>query len=355
MSSPTPIYVAVVDDDLLTMVPAEADLVLWADMAKLRTSPWTRDSFAKVVSADSGASEPEFDQIRDVERLVFAKVPALRDGASLLVAQGKFDRERMSKDFAKDGGAVEKSAYRGADMLVRGDEALAFLSNRTVISGLTVAVRTAIDCNVGVARSIDSDSWFQRLRGRLTRTKGTPPVAALYVQLQPTTREALLREMGEGEALEEFAGRIDLGSDLDVTAIGSVRTALQARDLAARLAAAAREARERDAVLLVLAGPAGSGKSTLCDRLVASDKGFARVVTSTTRPRRIGCATIKAETAKRPDPLRGLGPFRDGKPGLERSLSYHLTNAGKRGLGDEFFQADFVNQVEINVENNGDL
>jgi benzylsuccinate CoA-transferase BbsF subunit len=46
----------------------------------------------------------------------------------------------------------------------------------------------------------------------------------------------------------------------------------------------------------------------------------------------LGCATIKAETAKRPDPLRGLGPFRDGKPGLERSLSYHLTNAGKRGL-----------------------
>jgi benzylsuccinate CoA-transferase BbsF subunit len=46
----------------------------------------------------------------------------------------------------------------------------------------------------------------------------------------------------------------------------------------------------------------------------------------------LGCATIKAETAKRPDPLRGLGPFRDGKPGLERSLSYHLTNVGKRGL-----------------------
>jgi benzylsuccinate CoA-transferase BbsF subunit len=46
----------------------------------------------------------------------------------------------------------------------------------------------------------------------------------------------------------------------------------------------------------------------------------------------LGCETIKVETGKRPDPLRGLGPFRDGKPGLERSLSYHLTNAGKRSL-----------------------
>jgi guanylate kinase len=44
----------------------------------------------------------------------------------------------------------------------------------------------------------------------------------------------------------------------------------------------------RDPVLLVLAGPAGSGKSTLCDRLVAADIGFARVVTSTTRAPRAG-------------------------------------------------------------------
>jgi guanylate kinase len=43
-----------------------------------------------------------------------------------------------------------------------------------------------------------------------------------------------------------------------------------------------------DPVLLVLAGPAGSGKSTLCDRLVAADMGFSRVVTSTTRSPRSG-------------------------------------------------------------------
>ncbi len=36
-------------------------------------------------------------------------------------------------------------------------------------------------------------------------------------------------------------------------------------------------------VLLVLAGPAGSGKTTLCERLVAEVPGFTRVVTSTTR------------------------------------------------------------------------
>jgi guanylate kinase len=44
----------------------------------------------------------------------------------------------------------------------------------------------------------------------------------------------------------------------------------------------------KDPVLLVLAGPAGSGKSTLCDRLVDAGMGFSRVVTSTTRVPRSG-------------------------------------------------------------------
>ncbi len=41
-------------------------------------------------------------------------------------------------------------------------------------------------------------------------------------------------------------------------------------------------------VLLVIAGPAGSGKSTLCDRLVLERPEFSRVVTTTTRAPRDG-------------------------------------------------------------------
>ncbi len=41
-------------------------------------------------------------------------------------------------------------------------------------------------------------------------------------------------------------------------------------------------------LLLVIAGPAGSGKSTLCDRLLKEGLGFSRVVTTTTRPPRPG-------------------------------------------------------------------
>jgi len=42
------------------------------------------------------------------------------------------------------------------------------------------------------------------------------------------------------------------------------------------------------ALLLVISGPAGSGKSTLCNRMVEECSGMERVVTSTTRPPRKG-------------------------------------------------------------------
>jgi len=41
-------------------------------------------------------------------------------------------------------------------------------------------------------------------------------------------------------------------------------------------------------VLILIAGPAGSGKTTLCERLVAEQPEIERVVTATTRPMRPG-------------------------------------------------------------------
>jgi benzylsuccinate CoA-transferase BbsF subunit len=46
----------------------------------------------------------------------------------------------------------------------------------------------------------------------------------------------------------------------------------------------------------------------------------------------LGADVIKVESRGRIDPLRTLGPFKDGKGGPERSVSYHNLNAGKRGI-----------------------
>ena len=236
------------EDDPLSMVPAEADLVLWADLAKLRSSPWTHDSFEKMTGAEAASPPTGFEQVRAVERLVFAKVPSLGDGVSLLVAQGGIERERMLDVFAKEG-RTSASTYRGAELLTRGEETLAFTGKRLALSGPTVAVRAALDCSFGVARAIDTEPWFQRLRGHLLRDADPARlVAALYVHLQPATREVLMREMGEGETLEEFAARVELGDDLHLTALGGVRTAAEAKDLAGRLAERLRDASVRPIV-----------------------------------------------------------------------------------------------------------
>jgi len=42
------------------------------------------------------------------------------------------------------------------------------------------------------------------------------------------------------------------------------------------------------ALLMIIAGPAGSGKSTLCERMIKENESVERVVTSTTRPPRDG-------------------------------------------------------------------
>jgi len=44
----------------------------------------------------------------------------------------------------------------------------------------------------------------------------------------------------------------------------------------------------------------------------------------------LGADVIKVESSRRIDPVRTLGPFKDGRSGPERSVSYHNLNAGKR-------------------------
>jgi hypothetical protein len=223
------------EDDLWSMLPAEADLVLWADLGKLRASPWTRESFDRIAPGEGHGGLPP-EQLRNVERVVFAKVPSFADGASVLIARGAIDRAAVVKAFAKDAGPGTSSYYRGAELIARGDQSLAFLGRRTVLSGLTVAVRAALDCNFGVAPAVEGESWFRRMRAELVRGRDEATmVAALYVHPLPATREALMREMGEGGTLQDFSARVDLGGDLDLAAWALVTSETEARDLAARL------------------------------------------------------------------------------------------------------------------------
>jgi len=122
------------------------------------------------------------------------------------------------------------------------------------VSGPLVAVRATIDCGLGLARSVASESWLSTLQTVLREGRGPSrrlPAVAAAVRVSPTMRAQLEAEIGEGGTLEQVGARLDLGRDLDVAIVGLVSTHQQAMDLAARLSAALREQRNRPLVLVL--------------------------------------------------------------------------------------------------------
>jgi len=252
-AAPTAPRTAADDDDLWALAPAESELVLWADMTQFRESAWTKSALRKAAPEEiaARAAARGFDEVEDADRLLYATIPALQEGATILVEQGRMDRERLSAAFRGHHPQTTALDYRGVGLLAEGQEAIAFLTQRTVVSGPLVAVRATIDCGFGLARSVASETWLSTLQGLLREGRGPSrrlPALAAAMQLSPSKRAQLESEMGEGGTLEQVGARLDLGRDLDLAMVGMVATRQKAQDLAARLSAALREQRNRPLV-----------------------------------------------------------------------------------------------------------
>ncbi len=250
------------DSDLWNLVPAEAQTLIAADMAQLRESPWTRNALSKAATEGRNAWKVAlgFDEVADLDRLVFASLRDLSEGGSLLVAQGRFDRDALTDAFQKQGQS-QPSNYRSVPVLGRptadsgdGGPALGFLTRRTVLSGSQVSVRAAIDCGFGLARGSGMTPWVETLQGELASRRDPsrrgPAIEAVF-RFDEQARARLQSEMGEGGALEHLGVRVDLGTDLVISAVGLVHTAQQAQDMAARLSTLVREQRNRPVVVLL--------------------------------------------------------------------------------------------------------
>jgi len=239
------------EPDLRSMVPAEANLVLSVEMAALRKSPWSKDAFLEALGERDGLAVAEQGFVKEVDRLVFAMVPTFGDGASLLIAQGRFSRTTLLGIFQNQDVQEIRSRYRGMEILERGDQALVIQANHLVLAGPTMVVRAAIDCSQGQARSLDGTGWLESLQKGLAlgpEEKAGKEVASLFVHLPDTTRKQLIDEIGEGETLEEVGIRLDLGESLVLRALGRTRSPQEAQDLAARLAQYVRDSQARPIV-----------------------------------------------------------------------------------------------------------
>lgn len=232
------------DGDLLAVVPAEAEVLVSVDVEALRRSPWTRS----MIAAARQEKRPRgFDEIADVDRLLLVRLPEDAGGISLSIAQGRFDRERVRAAFAQDR-AVAQSDFRGCAIWTAGNEAAAFLTDRTFLSGALASVRAAIDAAYGRARDMRSQPWLGELRKRFGRD--LPPAAVeLAMRVSDPVRARLREELVEAEGLERVGARLELGKGLDLAVVGATATKQQAAALIARLGETLRDLRARPSLV----------------------------------------------------------------------------------------------------------
>lgn len=233
------------DDDLLAVVPAEAEVVLLVDLAQLRRSPWTRDLLAQGAAARAPARTRGFDEATDVDRLVLARLSGGGgEEASLSVAQGRFDRRRVFAAFGGGRAGTSAETFRGCPLVSSGPEAVAFLTDRTLISGALPAVRGSIDAAFGRARDVRSERWLRDTRP----SPSASSAVELALRVTDPMRERIHDQLEQAEALERLGGRLELGARLDLTVTGVAADAPRARALAVQLEQAITALRGRSSV-----------------------------------------------------------------------------------------------------------
>jgi hypothetical protein len=232
------------DEELLAAVPAEAEVVLLVDLAQLRGSPWTKALLAEGAAARAAsAGQRGFDEAKDVDRFVLARLPGENE-ASLTVARGRFDRRRVLSAFREGRPGAVDDSFRGCALVSRGPEAIAFLTDRTLLSGPLPAVRGAIDAAFGRARDVRGERWLRETR----RPSPLPSAVELAVRVSDSMREQIHSTLEEADTLERLGGRLDLGARLDLTLVGATGSPTRARALAAQLEQAVTGLRGRPSV-----------------------------------------------------------------------------------------------------------
>jgi hypothetical protein len=234
------------------VVPAQAELVLTLDVVALRSSPWTRSMLAAGSEREGRARG--FDQIADVDRVLLVRLPADVTGFSLSIAQGRFERARVRAALAAATPGLATASFRGCTIWTAGDEATAFLTDRTLLRGALASVRAAIDTSYGRARDLRDAPWVAELRARYGKVTA-PAAIELWLKMSDPVRERLRQELLEAEGLERVGARLELGDGLDLAVVGTTATRQQAAALIARLGSTLRELQTRPSLEALGLGP----------------------------------------------------------------------------------------------------
>jgi hypothetical protein len=232
------------DSELLGVIAAGPETVLEVDMAQIRSSPWSR-SLVSAMAADERAAKiaaQGFDEVADVDRVIFAVTEGEGGPTTLMVARGRFDEARVGRAFGEAG----RSSWRGSPLWKRGDRAIALLTGRTLISGTPAAVRAAIDCAWGVVPDVRGAALVQ-LRRALETERGQPGVTAT-VTVGEAMRARIGAELPVPPGLKQVGVRLDLGGPMDLELVELLGNEREAAAAAHNLEITVRELRSRRAL-----------------------------------------------------------------------------------------------------------
>lgn len=182
-------------NDLLERMPGDASAVVFADVAQLRSAPFVAQLFAWAPQPEPDEdyaqflNETGFHYERDLDRVAIALQKAGQDSAFFAVADGRFDRQKISA-LAHKSGTGEKRSGHEIFAIPEGVEAkniyLTFLSNDRI----ALTDRADFAQTLGAKkRSDDSAEW----RSRFERVEGSPIFAVIR------------QDAAAGEALTERA------------------------------------------------------------------------------------------------------------------------------------------------------
>jgi hypothetical protein len=267
------------DASLFGLVPAGPRLVIDLNLAEVRTSGWTA-SLLDVGDAIARANRRAalgYDDAADIDRILYAATVLDASRPTLVIAQGRFQAQLVEEAFRARWAGSTIRLERGIAVNVSGENALAFVTPRTFLSGAPADVQVAIDRAFGVGTALEADPGlgplWRALSTAVTGAAGDPAVRAVVV-LDRDVRTRVGAVWAVPATVTHLGLRLDLGRALDLGGIALTADRSAAEAVARTWATAARGPQVR-----LLASAIGLGP--LLGGLAIGAEG-ARVHVSTT-------------------------------------------------------------------------
>lgn len=169
--------------DLLERMPGDASAVVFADLSELRSAPFVEQVFAWAPQPEPDEdyakflNDTGFHYERDLDRIAIAFQKDGQDSAFFAVADGRFDRQKISALANKSGTAEKHGGHEVFAIPDRGGAKksyLTFLSNDRMV----LTNRADLGQNLGGGKN-RSDDRTAEWRSRFERLGGSPVFAVI--------------------------------------------------------------------------------------------------------------------------------------------------------------------------------